>query len=115
MAKIEQLHNGYRLIVDRFSDNAGIPHSEMYRVSTFNDDHHYHDEITFTEDQWKELKDFVVSGADGLVSEPFYDDEIVKEFQPRFGGANPQYKDFYRAGWLAAFEYVNDKIRRAKV
>ena len=115
MAKMEQLHNGYRLIIDKFSDNAGIPHADMYRVSTFNDSCHYHDELSFTESQWKELKDFVVSGADGLVSEPFYEDEIAREFKPRFGGANPDYIEFYRAGWNAAFAYVNEKIRKAKI
>lgn len=115
MAKIEQLHNGYRLIVDRFSDNVGIPRSDIYRVSTFNDENHYHDELSFTEDQWAELKQFVLDGTDGLVSKPFYDDEIANEFKPRFGGANPKYIDFYRAGWNAAFAYVNEKIRKAKI
>lgn len=115
MAKIEQLHHGYRLIIDRFSDNAGIPHSDMYRVSTFNDENHYHDELSFTEDQWAELKRFVLEGTDGVVAKPFYNEEIENEFKPRFGGANPKYIDFYRAGWNAAFEYVNEKIRKAKV
>ena len=115
MSKIEQLHNGYRLVIDRFSDNAGIPGAEMYRVSTFNDENHYHDEISLTENQWKELKDFILGGADGLISEPFYSDEIEKEFKPRFGGANPQYRDFYRAGWDAAFAYVNKKILDSKI
>lgn len=115
MAKIEQLHHGYRLIIDRYSDNAGIPHEDMYRVSTFNNDNHYHDELSFTEDQWKELKDFVLKGADGLVSEPFYDDEIYKEFQPRFGGVNSEFKELCWAAWNSAFQYVNEKIRKAKV
>lgn len=115
MAKIETLHNGRHLIIDRFSDNAGIPYSEMYRISTFNNDNHYHDEISLTEDQWIELKKFAIDGSDGVVCEPFTENEIDKEFKPRFGGANPKYRDFYRAAWNAAFEYVNDKILKAKV
>lgn len=115
MAKIEQLFNGRRIIIDRFSDNAGIPDSDMYRVSTFNNDYHYHDEISLTEDQWEELKRFAINGSDGVVCEPFSECEIEEEFKPRFGGTNPKYRDFYRAAWNAAFEYVNRKILESKV
>lgn len=115
MAKIETLHNGRHLIIDRFSDNAGIPNSDMYRVSTFNNDYHYHDEISLTEDQWEELKKFAINGSDGIVCEPFSEREIEDEFKPRFGGVNPKYVDFCRSAWNAAFEYVNKKILEAKV
>lgn len=110
MSKIETLHNGYRLIIDKFLDNAGIPHSEQYRISTFNTEGHYHDEIVLTEDQWNELKNYVAGLKEGIISKPFSDYEIKKEFQPRFGGANPTFRDFYLCGWTAAFSYVNEKL-----
>lgn len=115
MAKIEQLYHGRDIIIERLSDNVGIPHSEVYRVSTFSDEHHYYDEISFTEEQWAELKKFAINGSDGVVCEPFSEREIEDEFKPRFGGVNPKYVDFCRSAWNAAFEYVNKKILEAKV
>ena len=106
MSKVETIHHGYHLIIDRFIENAGIPRSIQIRISTF-DNHHYHDELTLTEDQYAELKQFVREDTDEVICKPFSDTEIDKEFQPRFGGANEKYRDFYRSGWRAAFDYVN--------
>lgn len=110
---MQRVHEGYNLIVDRFVEKEDeifrISTGEKFRVSTFVDGH-YFDEITLTKDQYAELKDFVREDIDGIIHKPFYDTEIDKEFQPRFGGANPKYKDFYYAGWHAAFDYVNETL-----
>lgn len=115
MATINTIHNGRYLIIDEISGNVGIPHSDMYRVSAFNNDYHYHDEISLTEEQWQELKKFAINGSDGVVCEPFSESEVDEEFKIRFGGANLKYRDFYRDAWNAAFEYVNKKILESKV
>lgn len=109
--KIKEIFHGRKIVVDTFPENAGIPRAEMYRVSTFNDENHYHDEISLTEEQWVDLKNFM----DGSNCRPFSEDEINDEFQPRFGGANPKYKEFYSAGWRAAFDYVNEKLLKRRV
>ena len=114
MAKIEQILHGKHIIVERLIENAGIPHSDTYRISTFNQWNHYHDEITLTEEQWAELKRYMLEGADGVIAKPFHEKEMEDEFKPRFGGANPKYRDFYRAGWNAAFEYVNAQLLKQK-
>lgn len=114
MSKIEQLHHGYRLIIDRFSDNVGIPDSEVYRISTLNNEHHYHDEITLTKDQYAELKNFFLSNEDGVIAEQFTTKEIEDAFLPRYGGVNPEFKEFCHWGWVSAFQYVNDRIREKR-
>ena len=113
MAKLKQIHHGYGLIIDQFSDNAGIPKAEEYRISTFNE-HHYHDEITLTKDQYTELKNFFLSDEDGVIAEQFTTKEIEDAFLPRYGGANPEFRQFYHWGWVSAFQYVNDKIREKR-
>ena len=114
MSKIEQLFHGNKIIVDKFTENGGIPYAETYRISVFNQWNNYHDELTLTEDQWAELKRFMLDGTDGVIAKPFTDDEIDTQFRPRFGGANPKYRDFYRSAWNAAFEYVNDKLLKGE-
>lgn len=112
MSKIEETFHGNKIVVDKFIENEGIPHAEMYRISVFNQSNHYHDEITLTESQWAELKRFMLDGTDGVIAKTFNEEEIEEQFKPRFGGANEKYRDFYRAGWRSAFDYVNSKILR---
>lgn len=115
MSKIEQVFHGYRLTVDKIVDNEGIPDAELYRISVFGEGNHWREEITLTEGQMSELKRFLAENASGIIAKPFGTDEIDNEFRPRFGGANPKYREFYYAGWNAAFEYVNYKILKSEV
>lgn len=112
MSKKETIHNGYELTIYRTVRKERISDKTEFTVSNCNNNPEVHDEMVFTESQWAELKEFFRKDFDGIIWKPFSEYEIEKEFQPRFGGMNPDLIDLGRSIWRSAFEYVNQKLRR---
>ena len=113
MSKKETIHNGYELTIYRTVKKERLSNKTEFTVSNYKNNPEVHDEMVFTESQWAELKEFFRKDFDGIIWKPFSAYEIEKEFRPRFGGMNPDLIDLGRSIWRAAFEYVNQKLRRS--
>lgn len=56
MSKVQTIFSGCGIIIDKFIENGGIPYSDMYRITVFDRNNKYKDEIVLTEKQWDEIK-----------------------------------------------------------
>lgn len=110
MAKFERLRNSWHLVIDKLTKDWGKP---VYQVIVNDHDKDTpYDGVQFTEDAWADLEEYFRSQRSGIIWRPFTDQEIEKAWKPRFSGMNPEYIKFARMAWDAAFEYVNDQIRK---
>lgn len=110
MAKINRLRNSWFLTIDKITKEWGKP---VYNVTVNNTDKEEpFDGVQFTEEAWADLEEYFRSQRSGIIWRPFSEQEIERAWKPRFSGMNPEYIKFARMAWEAAFEYVNDQIRK---
>ena len=73
------------------------------------------DECVFTEEAWADLEDYFRSNKSGIIWRTFTEQEKEEAWKPRFSGMNPDFIQYTRCGWDAAFDYVNDILLKDKL